>query len=291
MHWEPEEFADAMHKKKKPLALDQDAGPTVSSRESLGDTGETAKRRTKRSRRDRASGASRADRQRLDTSVRSDERAVSEMLIASDSCSSSASGDSGDDDERHVIRKIGDRTFLMDAAAEHESEAAKWRRRRQIIESDDDDSSSGAESSEPRDLQSTRHQQESEPAPLDRHVSTLALPSESRTSSQHKPARVRSSKKRRRYVGGYLHSGDDVDATFIQPEDNANALPDDVARELAFKLGKTKAELRSQLATIAQTLTTNLRAFDAERASVKQLTKRAPTLTLEKLTALHQQVR
>lgn len=91
-------------------------------------------------------------------------------------------------------------------------------------------------------------------------------------------------------MGGYLHSGDDVDATFIQPEDNPNALPDDVAREIGFKLGKSKAELKAQLATSASSLTANLRAFNDQKDLIDLKIKRASALTSEELRDFHRQV-
>lgn len=104
------------------------------------------------------------------------------------------------------------------------------------------------------------------------------------------PTRVRSSKKRR-YVGGYFHSGDDADATFIQPEDDANALPDDVARDIGLRLGKSKAELKAQLATVAGTLTANLRAFEDEKDLITQKSKRASSLPVNELQDFYRQVR
>lgn len=150
--------------------------------------------------------------------------------------------------------------------------ADKWRRRSRIIESDSEDSGANYVS------------EAQQPLP------ERLLPQKRRSHSQNNHrTRVRSMKKRR-YVGGYFHSGDDVDATFIQPEDNANALPDDVARGIGFKLGKSKAELKAQLATIAGQLTTNLREFKDQKDLISQRNKRVSAMPADELEDFYRQV-
>ncbi|TYZ69178.1 hypothetical protein PybrP1_012175 [[Pythium] brassicae (nom. inval.)] len=151
--------------------------------------------------------------------------------------------------------------------------ADKWRRPSRIIESESESESESSGLETP---------------PLVRDALPRKRRSHSHSHSHTERARVRPSKKRR-YVGGYFHSGDDADATFIQPEDNANALPDDVARGIGFRLGKSKAELKAQLAAIADALTAHLRTFRDEKDLVTQKSKRASSLPVDELLAFYRQ--
>ena len=65
-----------------------------------------------------------------------------------------------------------------------------------------------------------------------------------------------------RFVGGYLHRGDDPDANFIQPEDDAMDLPDDVAKETGFVPASTISGLTEQLRS-------QQAKFDAQLASIQ----------------------
>jgi hypothetical protein len=81
-------------------------------------------------------------------------------------------------------------------------------------------------------------------------------------------SRSESRPKKRRYIGGYEHGSADADGSFIQPEGNPTELPDDVVKELKFKLGTTKAELRSQLEMVADRFLENLGDFDEMKKEV-----------------------
>lgn len=111
-----------------------------------------------------------------------------------------------------------------------------------------------------------------------------------RESSSERVETTTTSRKRR-YVGGYLHGGDDPDATFIQPEDNPAALPDDVARETQFVLADTKEGLRRQFNERLQIFTDNLAAFARERVKLDTRLRKLSSASVDEVRALHCQVR
>jgi hypothetical protein len=114
--------------------------------------------------------------------------------------------------------------------------------------------------------------------------------SEDRESSSERVDTSMSSRKRR-YVGGYLHGGDDPDATFIQPEDNPTALPDDVARETQFVLADTREGLRRQVDERLQLFNQNLASFARERAKMDPRLRKLSGASVDEVRALHWQVR
>lgn len=108
------------------------------------------------------------------------------------------------------------------------------------------------------------------------------------------PSRRRStsrSQKRRRFVGGYEHDGDDPDATFIQPEDNPAALPDDVARITKFKPAKTKRGLRDQFEERFMAFKEHLKSFADERATVESRLGEISSASADQLRDLYYTVR
>lgn len=291
-----------MHKKKK-VFYDPDALTTAETSR-LDVVGPQASKRKRSSTRRRPNNSDGTQQRRSHkdsiTTTMSERRlsAVADMSSGSES------------EDGQVIRRIGDSTFVMDSSSNptqstqgddpyattargvkrvtesaglRDQAGADRRRRRRIVESDE--SSSESDDARRRYQQQQRHKQQRSPQSPQKPHRQNSRP------EQQQRARVRTSKKRRRYVGGYLHSGDDVDATFIQPEDNANALPDDVARAIGFKLGKSKGELKAQLATSASSLTENLRAFNDQKDLIDLKIKRASALTTEELRDFHRQVR
>ncbi|CAK4082996.1 unnamed protein product [Aphanomyces euteiches] len=70
---------------------------------------------------------------------------------------------------------------------------------------------------------------------------TLDVPQDEGDRSPTDQSPIRRRKKRKRFVGGY-----DGDNNFIQPEDNAIDLPEDVQIDTGFKLGKTSKDLLKQ---------------------------------------------
>ncbi|KDO20601.1 hypothetical protein SPRG_12957 [Saprolegnia parasitica CBS 223.65] len=78
--------------------------------------------------------------------------------------------------------------------------------------------------------------------------------------------RVRRQKraKKRRYVGGYLEEADN----FIQPEDNAMELPDDVRKDTGFRLGKTSKDLLHQYAVHTEQFQLVLAEFGRAKESL-----------------------
>lgn len=98
-------------------------------------------------------------------------------------------------------------------------------------------------------------------------------------------------KRKRRYVGGYHHGGDDPDATFIQPEDNPTALPDDVARETQFVLADTKEGLRKQVKERFKLFNENLATFAQEKASVESRMRNLSGASADEVRALYRKVR
>ncbi|EQC36379.1 hypothetical protein, variant [Saprolegnia diclina VS20] len=99
--------------------------------------------------------------------------------------------------------------------------------------------------------------------------------------------RVRRQKraKKRRYVGGYLEEADN----FIQPEDNAMELPDDVRKDTGFRLGKTSKDLLHQYAVHTEQFQLVLAEFGRAKESLVAST--LPPLALYdkvlELEALH----
>lgn len=75
-------------------------------------------------------------------------------------------------------------------------------------------------------------------------------------------------KKRRRYVGGYWHHGEDADSTFIQPEDSAMDLPDDVRKQTHFKLAESIDGLKHQLAVESENFEMALCQFYSVKRSI-----------------------
>ncbi|OQR87874.1 hypothetical protein ACHHYP_07914 [Achlya hypogyna] len=75
--------------------------------------------------------------------------------------------------------------------------------------------------------------------------------------------RHRKQRKKRRYVGGYLEEADN----FIQPEDNAMDLPDDVRKDTGFRLGKTSKDLLHQYALHAEQFQLVLADFEKTKSA------------------------
>lgn len=81
------------------------------------------------------------------------------------------------------------------------------------------------------------------------------------------PSRQRSRKRRKKknaeYVGGYVHAGEDPDAMFIQPEDDAMDLPQDVANETGFVPASSVSGLTAQLKDQQEKFDTNYEKISA----------------------------
>ncbi|KAF1335548.1 hypothetical protein FI667_g1309, partial [Globisporangium splendens] len=278
-----DEFADELHKKKKP-AFEK------------GDDLESSKPR----------GASPNDEQKSKSKKKSSRRRSSDSetrrsKVADDKNSTrtfdddSGDGSSSDDDEdgMQAIRWIGDGTFLMDSLppspdveAEFSPPTRPVQGREQVERERIQEEVDHPERNRRRRIRVIESDEESFDG-----SNSYAESVENESRKDHRRAertRVRA-RKRRRYVGGYLHGGDDADSAFIQPEDNPNALPDDVVREIGFKLGKSKAELKAQLATIASLLKENLHEFKDQKELIDQKIKRASALSLEELTKFYRQ--
>ncbi|KAF0697819.1 Aste57867_11534 [Aphanomyces stellatus] len=67
-------------------------------------------------------------------------------------------------------------------------------------------------------------------------------------------------RKRKRFIGGY-----DAESNFIQPEDNAMDLPEDVQQDTGFKLAKTSKALLQQYKLHAEQFESALREFQSLR--------------------------
>ncbi|OQS06431.1 hypothetical protein THRCLA_01517, partial [Thraustotheca clavata] len=85
------------------------------------------------------------------------------------------------------------------------------------------------------------------------------------TSPMQSPERYSEPRKKRkkpRYVGGYLISEED---NFIQPEDNAMDLPDDVQNDTGFRLGKSAKDLLHQYKVHTEQFKLVLARFASEK--------------------------
>ncbi|KAF0750120.1 hypothetical protein AaE_006820, partial [Aphanomyces astaci] len=85
-------------------------------------------------------------------------------------------------------------------------------------------------------------------------------PQRRRHHHPHLPRRHKK-RKRRHFVGGY-----DGDNNFIQPEDNAMDLPDDVQQDTGFALAKTTKELKLQYQQHATAFELALQTFESMRS-------------------------
>ncbi|DBA03321.1 TPA: hypothetical protein N0F65_011680 [Lagenidium giganteum] len=108
--------------------------------------------------------------------------------------------------------------------------------------------------------------------------------------SSNKPprrGRKRRRPKRATYVGGYDHGGDGEDGNFIQPEDNAASLPEDVQEKINFKLGKTKVELKQQFVERSEMFAANLALFEKRKLDMDSRLTNVAALNQEELDRLY----
>lgn len=156
------------------------------------------------------------------------------------------------------------------------------RRVRPIIESDDEDD----------DGNNANHGDEIRPSD---HVNASneaqARVDRSPADSSNPRKKQRRSRNKKHYVGGYEHDGDDPDANFIQPEDNANSLPDDVAREVRFNIkGKTANELLALLHDNLSLFKQNIAMFESEKAQMKRKLKKLVGLNDTEMREVYEEV-
>lgn len=151
------------------------------------------------------------------------------------------------------------------------------RRVRPIIESDDDDDNDGDE------IRPYDH--------VDVTNKAHARADRSPADSSNPRKKQRQPRTKNHYVGGYEHDGDDPDANFIQPEDNANSLPDDVAREVRFNIkGKTAKELLALLHQYLSHFKQNLATFESEQSQMKRKLKKLTGLNDTEMHEVYEEV-
>lgn len=97
-------------------------------------------------------------------------------------------------------------------------------------------------------------------------------------------------KRKRKYVGGYRHDGDDEDANFIQPEHGEQSLPDDVADGVGFKLGATKNDLEKQRRQTYRLLKSSIRRGEERKQLLDQTYRKFHSLEPSELHELYDKV-
>lgn len=161
----------------------------------------------------------------------------------------------GDDEVQSTAgNKLDEKAFILD-----ERRIAAVRKRKL-----QNQGSSEGEATRKRDLDRDRRRAERRAKRRRRRLNRIVASDDEESNEEEQHHR------KKRYVGGYAHGAGDADGTFIQPEGNTDELPEDVAKELQFELGKTKAELRHQLDIVVDRLTANLREFETRRSTANR---------------------
>jgi hypothetical protein len=170
--------------------------------------------------------------------------------------------------------------------------AVSIRRRHRIVESSDEESSNDSENG---DKTPASPEQSDRPVDVESSVSLASggdvSVDKGRKHGVPPRGRKRKHKKRRRiYVGGYDHDGDNRDAVFIQPEGNPEELPEDVVREVGVRLATTKHALLVQLEDTFAQQQKNMTSFHAEQNDVDQKMKDLAGMPLSDLQELGRKV-
>lgn len=202
-------------------------------------------------------------------------------IPAGDGDSSEYEDDPDSDREAPSRPRLDDRAFILQANSNDPTRKAKangerhnvnqqstsqttQRRVRPIIESDDDEDDDDDNDGDEIRLSDRVRADDLANESYSKADRSLADSS----NSQKKSRRPR---KKQHYVGGYAHDGDDADANFIQPEDNANSLPDDVAREIRLNIkGKSVTELLALMHQNLALFKQNIAIFESEKSQMKR---------------------